>query len=71
MRTDPSSWDEMVREFARAGDLACRLLVEHVDDGAGRFRVCTQAGTTQHAAWPCPIAALAGAARDKQRKCRA
>ncbi|TQM15610.1 hypothetical protein [Pseudonocardia kunmingensis] len=42
--------------MAREPGMATRLLAAHVDDGAGRCRVCSIGGQAgRAAAWPCLI----------------
>jgi len=49
--------------------LADRLLVEHVDDGTGRCRLCPLRDQAGHQRWPCRIHdAASEAARAKPRK---
>jgi len=52
-------WRDLVETIAQNGPLVAKLVDVHRPDNEGRCRVCTVAGTTRHAAWPCTIARLA------------
>jgi hypothetical protein len=67
----PRGWDQVmcpiVELIAGQPGLADRLLAAHVDDGTGRFRVCSGGGQTGWMAWPCQLHDYASRARAAQR----
>jgi len=60
--------DSPIVEFMVNNGLADRLLAEHVDDGTGRCRVCSDGAQRGHHTWPCRICDYATRAREVERR---
>ena len=57
----------IVEFIAAEPGMAARLLAEHVDDGAGRCRVCSSGAQAGRHIWPCALRGLAMQARELAR----
>jgi hypothetical protein len=62
-----NDYRSLVDELARNPAAVARLLAEHQPDEDGLCRACTRGGTGyRYVQWPCPVGAVALAARDPQ-----
>lgn len=60
-----SDYRSLVAELARNPAAVAQLLAEHKADDAGLCCACTRGGTGyRYVQWPCPVGAVALAARD-------
>ncbi len=60
--------DPIVVFIASRPEVLRRLLAEHVDDGTGRCRVCSDGAQRGHHTWPCRICDYATRAREVERR---
>jgi hypothetical protein len=62
-----NDYRSLVAELARNPAAVAQLLAEHKADDAGLCCACTRGGTGyRYLPWPCPVGAVALAARDTQ-----
>jgi hypothetical protein len=62
-----NDYRSLVAELARNPAAVAQLLAEHMADDAGLCCACTRGGTGyRYVQWPCPVGAVALAARDTQ-----